>query len=177
MGKKIKIADSIPRDVFEIRNVQKLTWLNTYPNKDLSITKEDIELNFIKDNTEEGKREIEEWKKRYLDPSENRWVAKDGDKIVGFCVVGIENNNGRIHAIYILPNYQGQGGGKRLMEVGLKWLGNDKDIYVNVVSYNDKAIRFYEKFGFVKTGKKVTDKVAVLPSGKVLPEIEMVRKT
>ena len=30
---------------------------------------------FIKDNTEEGKREIEEWKKRYLDPSENRWVA------------------------------------------------------------------------------------------------------
>ena len=75
MGKKIKIADSIPRDVFEIRNVQKLTWLNTYPNKDLGITKEDIESNFIKDNTEEGKREIEEWKKRYLDPSENRWVA------------------------------------------------------------------------------------------------------
>lgn len=72
MGEKIKIVNSIPSDVFEIRNVQKITWLNTYPNKELGITKEDIESNFIKDNTEEGKRQIEEWKKRYFDPSEHR---------------------------------------------------------------------------------------------------------
>lgn len=77
----------------------------------------------------------------------------------------------------MLPGYQRQGIGKRLMELGLKWLGNDRDIYVNVVSYNDKAIRFYEKFGFVKTGKKVTDEVAVLPSGKTLSEIEMVKES
>jgi RimJ/RimL family protein N-acetyltransferase len=44
-----------------------------------------------------------------------------------------------------------------------------------VASYNQKAISFYEKFGFKKTGKSVIEDVARFPSGATIPEIEMVR--
>ena len=172
----IEIVDSTPQDVFGIRNVQKITWIDTYPNLELGITKEDIKSNFSKDNTKEGSRQIEGWKSRYSDPNEHRWVAKDGNEIVGFCVVSREKSNYRIQAIYVLPSYQGNGIGRRLFDMSLQWLGNDKDIYVNVVSYNVNAIKFYEKFGFIKTGKNVVDDIASLPSGVTLPEIEMVKK-
>lgn len=41
------------------------------------------------------------------------------------------------------------------MKKTLTWLGKEKDIYVNLVSYNQKAINFYQSFGFIKTGKNV----------------------
>ena len=173
----IKVVDSTPNDVFGIRNVQKITWIDTYPNSDLGIAKEDVESKFSKDDTEEGKRRIEEWKKKYSDPNEHRWVVKDRNKIVGFCVAGKEKDCERIYAIYVLPYLQGRGWGKQLMEKALSWLKDDRDIYVNVVSYNTKAINFYEKFGFFKTGRDEHSKgVEPLPSGKIIREIEMVRK-
>lgn len=65
------------------------------------------------------------------------------------------------------------------MRKGLNWLGKEKNIYVNVVSYNKKAINFYQSLSFVKTGKTVEKKPNEppdLPCGKNLPEIEMVLK-
>jgi ribosomal protein S18 acetylase RimI-like enzyme len=70
--------------------------------------------------------------------------------------------------------YHGTGTGKNLIQLAFSWLGNDKDIFVNVVKYNDHAIGFYEHMGFVKTEKEgVFDDIARLPTGKVIPEIQM----
>lgn len=144
---------------------------------ELGITKEDIELKFSKDNTAEGRKQIEEWKKRYSDDNERRWVAKNENQIVGFCVAGKEKGGNRIYAIYVLPDFQGAGRGKELLQKSLNWLGGEKDVYVNVASYNTKAIKFYKRFGFVKTGRVVhSEGVDSLPSGKIIPEIEMVKK-
>jgi hypothetical protein len=56
-------------------------------------------------------------------------------------------------------------------------LGSAKDVSVNVAAYNQKAIGFYERMGFVKTNKaNVCDPASRLPSGKIIPEIEMVKK-
>ena len=41
------------------------------------------------------------------------------------------------------------------MEVAFKWLEVDKSIEVEVASYNEQAISFYEKYGFDKNGKTV----------------------
>lgn len=40
--RNIRIVDSTPQDVFGIRNVQRITWIDTYPNLELGITKEDV---------------------------------------------------------------------------------------------------------------------------------------
>lgn len=174
ISNQVKITVAFPSDVYGIRAVQKATWLATYPNEVLGITREDIVSRFADDETPQGKQRMEERKARLLDPNTHTSVAKDGDTVIGFCMAQREGKSGRLGAIYLLPEYQGLGLGRKLADVALEWLGA-RDIFVNVVSYNQKAILFYERCGFVKTGKVVEDAVASLPSGKVLPEIEMMR--
>jgi diamine N-acetyltransferase len=169
----VNIEDSTPDDVLGIRDVQKITWLDTYPNSDLGVTEKDVESYFDIDQAEE-KRTLENLKKAYSDPNQHRWIAKNGKKIVGFCAAFKGESAHRIAAIYILPLFQGEGLGKKLMKRALLWLGNKKDIYVNLASYNTKALKFYERFGFAKTGKNAVSTVT-LPSGKILPEVEMVK--
>ena len=176
MKDNIKIVDSVPQDVFGIRNVQRITWIDTYPNAGLNILKEDVESEFSKDDTEEGRKRIEGWKKLYSNSNMRRWVAKKGSDIIGFCSAVKENEGNRIYAIYVLPEFQRQGLGKKLMEKALVWLGREKDIYVNSASYNIQALKFYEKFGFNKSSRSVNSTVEPLPTGKAIPEIEMVKK-
>lgn len=91
-------------------------------------------------------------------------------------MAGKENGKERILALYVLPQYQGQGIGNELILTGLDWIGTDKKIYINVVEYNIQAISFYKKHGFVETGVSgVFDTAAKLPSGKLLTEIELVK--
>ena len=59
-----------------------------------------------------------------------------------------------LSAIYVLPEYQGRGVGRQLMEQGMEWLGSNKDIILDVVSYNDKATAIYEKMGFGEVGRR-----------------------
>lgn len=165
--------DTVPEDVYGIRSVQKVTWLATYPNEQLGISKEDIALRFAKDDTDEGKQWMEERKKTFSDPNVHTWVAKEDQTVVGFCVASKQEEFNQIEAIYLLPEYQGKGVGKQLMERALIWLGGKKDIVVHVAFYNEQAINFYKNAGFVATDKGIQDDVAILPSGATIPEIEM----
>lgn len=174
--KQLTIIDAIPTDIYGIRKVQKITWIATYPNKNFGITKQDIESRYTDDETESGRQEMEKRRQRLMDPDTHTWVAKVKEEIVGFCLAQDQRQQKRLGAIYVLPAYQGQGIGQKLMTAALSWLGHDHDIYVNVVTYNQPAIDFYQRCGFVKTGKKVIDQAAILPSGKILPEIEMIRR-
>jgi len=173
---EIKIRKSVPNDVYEVREVQKLTWLNTYSNDKAGISFKDIESEFKDDDTPEGKQEIEERKKRYQDKSKQTWIAEESRKIIGFCVAGNEKGKDRILAIYVLPKYQGKGIGSNLLIKAFKWLRNTEAIFTNVVEYNLNAINFYKYHGFVETGKSgAFDSAATLPSGKSLPEIELIK--
>lgn len=174
MDKAILIVDATPQDFIGFREVQKISWLATYPNEELGITSQDIEERFD-DSTKEAKKTVEERKRAInTDPSLHTWVAKFHGKIVGFCVTtkGKENH---IQAIYILPEFQGKGIGKRFMQVSLTWLGDKEDVYVNTASYNQKAIDFYKSFGFVDTGEYVEPSV-IFKSGVIIPEMKMVKK-
>lgn len=173
----VTFRQSVPDDVYGIREVQRITWLNTYPNEEAGITAQDIKDKFKNDTTVEGMQKIEENKKKYDNPNLLTTVAVDENKIIGFCVAGKENENGRIQAIYLCPKYQGKGIGSKLIQAALAYLQNVKSIYLNVVAYNTKAIIFYKKHGFVETGKKgMLDTAAKLPSGKTFPEIELIKQ-
>ncbi|MSU75099.1 MAG: N-acetyltransferase, partial [Candidatus Magasanikbacteria bacterium] len=104
------------------------------------------------------------------------WVAKNkANKVVGFCVARKAKLCNILGAIYVLPRYQGKGIGQKLAGVAFEWLGK-KDIVVDVVKYNATAIVFYKKLGFKKIGATPKKDLYKLPSGKMLPEVRMVRK-
>lgn len=174
ISKTIQIADATLEDIAEIREVEKTSWLATYPNEKLGITVIDIEERFD-ENTEEAKKKLEERKNSLnKDSSAHTWIAKDNDRIIGVCIATKEEKN-HIQTIYILPEFQGQGVGGKLMSVALDWLGSDKDVFVNSASYNEKALAFYRSFGFVESGEPVKPSVQ-FSSGASIPEIELVKK-
>ena len=166
----IEIRDAKPEDAQDIAAIQKAGWLATYVNTEKGITKEDI---ITKDF--ESQERIARWEEGIKNPEGRRMfiVKKDG-KVVGFCTAGKETNINRLLSLYVLPEVHGHGLGSRLMQEALQWLGDEKDIVLDVVSYNQNAINFYEKHGFRKTDKHLEP--FAFENGKVLPEIEMIRK-
>lgn len=173
MNDEIKILDSVPEDAEGTINVYYKTWLDTYPNEKLDITREDIE-NSYKDAFSPGEIKKLKDKIEHLDKNTRRLVAKNGDKIVGVATAVIKEDNNELRTIYVLPEYQGRGIGKKLWMETKKFFDPTKDIVVNVVTYNQNTIEFYKKLGFVDTGKRGEDDILVTKSGVRMPEMEMV---
>lgn len=104
---------------------------------------------------------------------DNILVAKDGDKVIGFIGYGEHGDSalprtGEVFAIYILSEYYGKGVGYALMQQALQKLSQYERVALWVLKGNKRAIRFYEKCGFVFDG---TEKAILL--GQENTEIRM----
>lgn len=87
---------------------------------------------------------------------DNILVAKDGENVVGFVVYSDCRDEdlpdaGEVVAIYVLSGYYGTGTGQKLMDAALGILDRPC-VAVWVLRGNARAIRFYEKNGFVFDG-------------------------
>lgn len=168
----IKIVQPTIEDALGTIEVQYRAWLDTYPNEKIGITIDDIENRykdaFSGERFEKRKKVIQNPK-----PNEKFIIAKDGDKVVGICHAVIYEDKNQLHAIYILPDYQGKGIGIQLWNAVFSFFDETKDIFVEVADYNEKAINFYKKLGFVDTGKRFSDERFRMKSGAIIPEMEM----
>lgn len=84
---------------------------------------------------------------------ENILVAKDGERVIGFVGYGAYRDDtlggcGEIFAIYVLKAYQEQQVGYALMNAALEMLADYEKIAIWVLKGNDRAIHFYERYGF-----------------------------
>ena len=119
---------------------------------------------------------------------QNMMVAKDGDKVIGFVGYGEHLDEtltdcGEVFAIYVLAEYYGQKVGYALMNAAFEKLAAYKKIAVWVLKGNDRAIRFYERYGFrfdgtekeVKLGTPNTELRMVYekPNAQALYELAM----
>jgi ribosomal protein S18 acetylase RimI-like enzyme len=169
------IREASPDDVDVIRDVQRRTWLATYPNEALGITREDIETRFREaPETARARRERRWW--ALCTPPHHSWVALEEDVVIGFCIASQDERENLIEALYVLPGYQGRGVGRRLLQTALDWFGEGHEVALNVASYNEKAIAFYRASGFVSAGPAPLEETVQLASGVRLPEIRMVRR-
>ncbi|MCH7411640.1 GNAT family N-acetyltransferase [Belliella sp. DSM 111904] len=101
-------------------------------------------------------------------------IVKEGSKSLGFCVYQLdcqEKGKTKIHKIYLLPEAQGKGLGKKLIhEVIVNARKNDSNlIYLNVNINNTKAIVAYKAMGFEETKREVID----IGNGFVMDDIVM----
>ena len=90
---------------------------------------------------------------------ENTLIAKDKEKVVGFAVYGPSRdedlmNAGEVIAIYVLSEYYDRKIGYRLMNEAISRLKEYNTIFVWVLEKNERAIRFYQRYGFEFDGCK-----------------------
>jgi ribosomal protein S18 acetylase RimI-like enzyme len=173
----ILIEHAKPEDAEAIMMLKRAAWFAAYPNEEHGVSAEDIRKKFTEDDLRVG---IENWHRGIANETENgnrtTFVARTKGRVVGYASPCIEEEQRRIGALYVSPDSQGQGIGSKLLGKALEWHGSDQDIYLRVLSYNDNAIRLYEKFGFQKTGIETPEEFDEQQGIKLLPEIEMVRK-
>ena len=86
-------------------------------------------------------------------------VAKHDGRVVGFVGCGDRGeeapDTGEIFALYVLSEYYGKGVAQQLMKAALEQLKNYPKIVLWVLKENGRAIRFYQKCGFVPDGKEL----------------------
>jgi ribosomal protein S18 acetylase RimI-like enzyme len=89
------------------------------------------------------------------------FIATEGDRFYGYISYEVNYNQRpktKIHKIYILPQSQGLGVGKKLMDKVIETATAHQDTHLTLnVNRHNKALDFYKKIGFEVSGKEDID--------------------
>ncbi len=79
------------------------------------------------------------------------WVSIVDDKLVGFAIVDMQDNN--IWALFLLPEYEKKGIGLKLHNTMLDWyfIQTQKNVWLGT-SPNTRAEKFYRRAGWKEIG-------------------------
>ena len=79
------------------------------------------------------------------------WVCEIEGTIVGFAIADLKENN--IWALFLLPEYEGQGIGKKLHGIMLDWyFTQTKETLWLGTAFNTRAEKFYRMQGWKEAG-------------------------
>jgi len=164
----ITISEATSNDIKTIQEIVFITWPITYKDI-LSRTQLDYMLNLF--YSEESL--IAEFNKR----NQLFYLITEEETVLGF--IGIEHHyqgesRTKIHKIYILPETQGKGIGRIVVEAVEKLAleNNSTSILLNVNRFN-KALHFYQKIGF-----KIIDEVNIeIGNGYLMEDYVMEKKS
>ncbi|WP_417346813.1 GNAT family N-acetyltransferase [Ferrimonas sp.] len=89
----------------------------------------------------------------YLKERGRGWVCEVGDRIVGFAIA--DAIDASIWALFLLPEWEGQGLGRRLLQAACDWLFAQgvKEIRLSTDSHT-RAHGFYRHLGWREIGAK-----------------------
>lgn len=95
---------------------------------------------------------------RYLSQRGKGWVYEINEKVAGFAVVDLEDNN--IWALFIRPEYEGQGIGKKLHRHMLDWyFSKGKKMIWLGTEPGTRAAEFYKRQGWKENGVNGEDEI------------------
>ncbi|HSI21242.1 MAG TPA: GNAT family N-acetyltransferase [Verrucomicrobiae bacterium] len=154
----VTLREARPKDALAIAEIHVKTWQSAYRGiiPDSYLDTLDIE-----------KRKLN-WEKILGEPSNHQhtFIAEDGEKVVGFTSVGTARNEagneegqGELYAIYVSPDYKGNGVGTLLIGKAKELLRADgyTKAILWVLTENKGARAFYEKNGWHVNGVTLTD--------------------
>jgi ribosomal protein S18 acetylase RimI-like enzyme len=85
-------------------------------------------------------------------------VAEDGDVLVGMVGLGREEDFWVMWKLYVLPDHQGKGVGKALLDAAIAALPDGTpELLLDVLVANEQAIGFYRSQGFTEA-KRTPDR-------------------
>lgn len=139
----ITISEATISDIKQIQNIVHITWPITYGE---ILSKEQLDYMLALFYSDEALTD------QYNKKEQLFYMIYEGDTNLGF--IGIEHNyNGqtatKIHKIYLLPETQGKGIGKKVIdEIAKLALDNNSKTLVSNVNRFNTALGFYKKIGF-----------------------------
>lgn len=129
-------------DFLVIRKLLGITWLKTYsfiPEKDLS---EHLNRYYS----------FEQLESLFNDKNYFCYSVENKDEIIGWMKLFDNQDEGKFYvsSLYVLPNYQGNGIGKELMNIAESKARELKhsDIWIGVMEQNENTLNWYKKLGF-----------------------------
>lgn len=76
-------------------------------------------------------------------------AAFTGDRLAGYVIATRHGPDDlELDWLMVHPDHHGSGVAAILMQAGIDWLGAHRPIWLNVIRHNERAIRFYRRFGF-----------------------------
>lgn len=81
--------------------------------------------------------------------NQNFAAAFVGDRFAGY-VIATRHGEADLELDWLMvhPDFHGSDVAASLMRHGMAWLGEANPIWLNVIRHNERAIRFYRRFGF-----------------------------
>jgi GNAT superfamily N-acetyltransferase len=116
-----------PRDISAIFDVRTATRENTFSRNDLyslGITEESV--------------------KKMLSLTHCGWLCEEADKIIGFSIA--DGSSGELWVIAVLPDFEGQGIGSRLLSIAEKWLSAQGWPEFWLWTSTDTSLRAYQLY-------------------------------
>ncbi|MCP2025608.1 ribosomal protein S18 acetylase RimI-like enzyme [Flavobacterium sp. HSC-32F16] len=139
----ITITEAFVEDITKIQEIANITWPVTYGGI-LTAEQLDYMLDLIYSN--------EALSKQIQNKEQLFYLVSDSESVIGF--IGIEHNYEntavtKIHKIYLLPETQGKGYGKKVFEfIEKSALENNSLVLLLNVNRFNVALNFYKKIGF-----------------------------
>jgi ribosomal protein S18 acetylase RimI-like enzyme len=145
----VKIRSAVTDDIPGIRSVLAATWRDTYSSflSEESITKVTTEWHSVP----VLQAEID---------GQTTFVgiaAVDGGRIVGVITAHSDGPRLLVSRLYLLPEFQRQGIGERMMERAYDAFPHARRVRLEVEEQNPKGRAFYDKLGFRQIGVEVAD--------------------
>lgn len=163
------VIELITAETIDEANEMRLqSWLDTYIDDKLGVTREWIEERNIRQMSHQYRKHRLE---RLNNPSSRSWIAKDKNgKVIGMIApytdaLGVQQVGG----LYVDKQWHGKGVSGQLMQKLIDYFDATKPIELTVATYNERAKAFYRKWGF----REVPGSEDLFEDK--IPEIKMVR--
>jgi ribosomal protein S18 acetylase RimI-like enzyme len=130
----------------DLENLRRITWLSWIATYSSFIPETDLKTYF------DIYYDRGAFSAVFIDPSAHGYIAEVNDRMAGYARILFNREENRLYltALYLLPEFQGRGVGKRLIETveGHAAERHIEEILVGVMVQNGRALGFYEKAGF-----------------------------
>lgn len=167
------IEEMQPGDIEAATEMRLKSWLDTYVNEEMGVTRGWIEArNKMQLSEEKRTSRLQRFHEGKTNGTFNAWVARDENgKIIGSTTPFIDENGvQRLGSLYVDKKWHGKGVGTQLMQKAIDWFDPKKSIELGVVTYNERAKAFYRKWGF----EEIPNSGALFAD--MIPDVMMIRK-
>jgi GNAT superfamily N-acetyltransferase len=166
------IRDAVPADAEKIIDMHARSWLDTYPNSAVGVTKEWVEERVADWHTAERIQKRREYIRQAAQSQDMFYkvaLNEQGD-IIGMACPVRDVESQHVGGLYVARGYHGTGVAQGLMQEIIAWADPTRPLELEAASYNERAKRFYEKNGF----REIPGSEA--RHSDTIPTLKMIRK-